>query len=43
MVLHMLRGVMGDSLFFRALAQYSSTPGFMYNHATTEDFRAVYE
>jgi aminopeptidase N len=43
MVLHMLRGVMGDSLFFRALSQYSSTPAFMYNHATTEDFRAVCE
>jgi len=41
--LHMLRGVMGDSLFFDALSQYSLDPSFRYGHAVTEDFQAVCE
>jgi aminopeptidase N len=41
--LHMLRGVMGDSLFFDALKQYSLDPHFRYGHAVTEDFQGVCE
>ncbi len=41
--LHMLRGVLGDSLFFDCLYNYSTDPNFMYDHASTEDFRAVCE
>jgi aminopeptidase N len=43
MVLHMLRGVLGDSLFFRSLSAYAANPSFLYGHATTEDFRGVCE
>ncbi|HUV30879.1 MAG TPA: M1 family aminopeptidase [Acidobacteriota bacterium] len=42
-VLHMLRGVLGNATFFTCLSEYASTPEFMYNHATTEDFRDVCE
>jgi len=41
--LHMLRGVMGDSLFFDALNQYSLDPSVRYGHALTEDFQTVCE
>ena len=40
-VLHMLRHVLGDAVFFAALQQYGSTHA--YGTATTEDFRAVCE
>ncbi|GAB4011339.1 M1 family aminopeptidase [Spirosoma migulaei] len=40
-VLHMLRGVVGDSAFFRTLRTYVATPALAYNTAVTEDFQAV--
>jgi len=40
-VLHMLRGVMGDSAFFAALRDYCVT--FPFGNAVTEDFQAVCE
>lgn len=42
-VLHMLRGVLGDSTFFRCMKAYSTSPGFMYKNASTEDFKALCE
>ncbi|MFC1476124.1 M1 family aminopeptidase [Candidatus Zixiibacteriota bacterium] len=38
---HMLRGVLGDSLFFECLTQYTSAPEFAYGHATTEDLQQL--
>jgi hypothetical protein len=44
MVLHMLRGVVGDSTtFFNIMRAYSSDPVLKYGVATTEDFQAVAE
>lgn len=40
-VLHMLRGVVGDSTFFRILRTYAATPSLAYQTAVTEDFQAV--
>ncbi|MFQ6606838.1 MAG: M1 family aminopeptidase [Fidelibacterota bacterium] len=40
-VLHMLRHVMGDSLFFEGLKTYGET--FKYQSAVTEDFQGVME
>ena len=42
-VLHMLRGVLGDNIFFNAISQYTSDPRFRYDHASTEDFKDVCE
>ena len=42
-VLHMLRGVLGDSVFFNSLSAYTSNPAFRYGHATTEEFKTVCE
>ncbi|MBN1352518.1 hypothetical protein JXJ21_24175 [candidate division KSB1 bacterium] len=42
-VLHMLRGVLGDSVFFECLRQYANHPDLMYQHATTDDFQTVCE
>ena len=42
-VLHMLRGITGDSLFFRILKNYLNDPEFAYGVATTEDFQRVAE
>ncbi len=42
-VLHMLRGVVGDSTFFHILRAYDSDPQLAYNSATTEDFKRVAE
>jgi len=41
--LHMLRGVLGDSIFFEGLYQYANHTDFMYAEATTEDFKAICE
>lgn len=41
--LHMLRGVLGDSLFFAALKQYATNPALMYGNAITEDFQQICE
>ncbi|MBD2700639.1 T9SS type A sorting domain-containing protein [Spirosoma sp. BT702] len=40
-VVHMLRGVLGDSTFFRSLRAYVASPLVAYKSATTEDFQAV--
>ena len=42
-VLHMLRHVLGDTLFFRALRQYVADPRFRYKTASTRDFQSVCE
>jgi aminopeptidase N len=43
MVLHMLRHVLGDSVFFQALRSYVNDPRFRFNVATTEGFQSVCE
>lgn len=40
-VLHMLRGIVGDSTFFRILRTYSTSPTLVYQTAVTEDFQAI--
>lgn len=40
-VLHMLRGVVGDSVFFSAIKQYFEK--FKYKNAETSDLKAVFE
>jgi aminopeptidase N len=42
-VLHMLRGIVGDSTFFNIMKTYSNEPSIVYGSATTEDFQAVAE
>jgi len=42
-VLHMLRHVLGDPLFFASLQSYVADPRLRYATAVTEDFRAVCE
>jgi len=42
-VLHMLRGVTGDSTFFHIMKAYASTPSLRYNNASTSDFRNAAE
>jgi len=42
-VLHMLRGILGDSLFFKALFNYANAPNLAYGVAVTEDFQKVVE
>ncbi len=43
MVLYMLRGIVGDSTFFRILRTYLNNPKLEYNVATTSDFESVAE
>jgi aminopeptidase N len=38
-VLHMLRGITGDSIFFRGLRRYLNDPAVSYGNAVTEDFQ----
>lgn len=40
-ILHMLRGIVGDSTFFNILRTYAASPTLSYNTAVTEDFQAV--
>ncbi len=40
-VLHMLRGITGDSIFFNILKEYGEQ--YRYSNATTEDFKNVVE
>ena len=40
-VLHMLRGIVGDTTFFDIMRAYSSDPAVSYGAATTEDFRQL--
>ena len=42
-VLHMLRGVVGDEIFFDILKSYAADPRFRFDHATTKDFQQVCE
>lgn len=42
-VLHMLRGVVGDENFFRILREYLNEPGLSYGTATTDDFQRIAE
>ena len=42
-VLHMLRGIVGDELFFRIMHEFADEPGLAYNVATTEDFQRIAE
>jgi hypothetical protein len=42
-VLHMLRHVLGDSVFFKAMKAYATDKRFMYATASTEDFQSVCE
>lgn len=42
-VLHMLRGIVGDSTFFSILRTYSYDPSVAYGNAVTEDFQAIAE
>jgi aminopeptidase N len=42
-VLHMLRHLLGDTLFFESLRSYVANPTLRYATATTEDFRAACE
>ncbi|MGE5679990.1 MAG: M1 family aminopeptidase [Bacillota bacterium] len=42
-VLHMLRGITGDSTFFKILREYLNDPKLAYNVAITQDFEAVAE
>jgi aminopeptidase N len=42
-VLHMLRGVVGDSTFFDIMRAYSDDPDLKYGVAVTEDFKEIAE
>jgi aminopeptidase N len=42
-VLHMLRGIVGDTLFFRILKSYIADSTLTYNVAVTEDFQKIAE
>lgn len=42
-VFHMLRGIMGDSLFFDTMRAYMSDGSLAYNSATTQEFQALCE
>jgi len=42
-VLHMLRHVLGDSIFFQAMYSYANTASLRYGTASTPDFQAVCE
>lgn len=42
-VLHMLRRVLGDSVFFKAILKYATDPGLQYDNASTSDLRSVCE
>ena len=42
-VLNMLRGITGDSLFFKKMKDYASDPSVAYGVAVTEDFQRVAE
>ena len=41
--LHMLRHVLGDSVFFHCMYNYANDPELRYSNASTEDFQSVCE
>ena len=43
MVLHMLRGIVGDSVFIKILKSYANDPSVAYGTAVTADFQRVAE
>lgn len=42
-VLHMLRGILGDSLFFRTIKTYATDSNVAYKTATTAEFKSIVE
>ncbi len=42
-VLHMLRGVLGDAAFFKAIRAYAADPTVAYGTAVTEDLQRIVE
>ncbi len=42
-ILHMLRHVLGDSIFFQTIFSYANDSAYMFNTASTQDFRLVCE
>jgi hypothetical protein len=42
-VLHMLRAIVGDEVFFKILRAYTASPSVAYKTAITEDFQAIAE
>lgn len=42
-ILHMLRGIVGDSVFFNILRTYTYHPSVAYGVATTENFKQIAE
>jgi aminopeptidase N len=42
-VLHMLRHVLGDTMFFRSMYNYANDPAYKYGTAITRDFQHVCE
>ncbi len=42
-VLHMLRHLLGDSVFFKVLYAYATDPELKYSSASTEDFQRICE
>ncbi len=42
-VLHMLRGVVGDEVFFTTMKNYANAPTLKYNSAETSDFQNIAE
>ncbi len=42
-VLHMLRGVMGEEMFFDAMYGYATHPNHMHGSITTQQFQAIME
>lgn len=42
-VLHMLKGIVGDSVFYRILRAYLSDPALAYGTAVVEDFQKIAE
>ncbi|MEG8947874.1 M1 family aminopeptidase [Rosettibacter firmus] len=42
-VLHMLRGILGDEIFYKTLKEYLNDPKLAYSTATTEDFQKIAE
>jgi len=42
-VLHMLRGILGDTIFFNVMRTYAHKQGLTYNSVSTSDFQKVAE
>jgi aminopeptidase N len=42
-VMHMLRGILGETAFFKAIKDYGNDAQIKYNYAKTEDLKRVFE